>query len=71
MFLALTSFSVIATASRDDTILNWPVSPNAMEGPQVRKSFPAAHSSGAGVYSLAISESSTSPFSVSGFACFI
>lgn len=58
----LTSISLISTASKDDMILNWPVSPDLMLGPQIRKPFFPAHSSGAATYSLALSESPTSPF---------
>lgn len=45
--VSLTSISVISTASQDDMILNWPVSPDLMVGPQIRKPFFPAHSSGA------------------------
>jgi len=62
LLVSLTSFTVIATASEDDMILNWPVSPNLMVGPQVRKPFFPAHSSGAVTYPFAVSESPTSSF---------
>lgn len=60
--MPLTSFATIATAGKEDTILNWPVSPNLMVGPLLRKPFFPAHSSGAATYSFAVSESPTSSF---------
>lgn len=62
MLESLTSFTAIATAGEDDVILNWPVSPNLMVVPRVRKPFFPAHSSGAATYSFAVSESPTSSF---------
>lgn len=65
-FVSLASFAVPAAADEGDMGLNWPVSPNIVVGPQGRKPFFPAHSSGAVTYSLFVSHFSFSVFASKG-----